>query len=128
MNCQDVGPDVAPALVVMVVMSPQPILSQQGVRRATPACRSVNASQHPTWCAVGASSYSRGSRYRCESFATERGLLDLLHDFEVYCSSPASPEQPDSAYYPEMEVEIDLSKESTKRPAATCPSEKSDSE
>ncbi|GBP95099.1 Nucleic-acid-binding protein from transposon X-element [Eumeta japonica] len=63
--------------------------------------------------------------HRLKEFLTERGLLDLLKDFEAYCSSPASPEQPNPDL--EMEVELNTKKEPTKRPAAARPSEGSTS-
>ncbi|GBP86875.1 hypothetical protein EVAR_83474_1 [Eumeta japonica] len=63
--------------------------------------------------------------HRLKQFLAERGLLDLLKDFEAYCSSPASPEQPNPDL--EMEVELNTNKEPTKRPAAARPSEGSTS-
>ncbi|GBP55047.1 hypothetical protein EVAR_46343_1 [Eumeta japonica] len=51
----------------------------------------------------------------------ERGLLELLRDFEAYCSSPASPVQPDPDL--EIEVENNTKKESNKRPVVARPSE-----
>ncbi|GBP07918.1 Nucleic-acid-binding protein from transposon X-element [Eumeta japonica] len=59
--------------------------------------------------------------HRMKQFLAERGLLDLLRDFEAYCSSPASPEQPDPEL--EMEVEHIPKKEPNKRSAAVRPSE-----
>ncbi|GBP93651.1 hypothetical protein EVAR_66721_1 [Eumeta japonica] len=50
--------------------------------------------------------------HRLKQFLAERGLLDLLRDFEAYCSSSASPEQPDPEL--EMEVEHQSKKESKK--------------
>ncbi|GBP36379.1 hypothetical protein EVAR_87958_1 [Eumeta japonica] len=63
---------------------------------------------------------------RLKQFLKERGLLDLLRDFETYCSSPASPVQPDPDL--EMEVENLTKKEPNKRPAAARPSEGSTSD
>ncbi|GBP00716.1 hypothetical protein EVAR_76956_1 [Eumeta japonica] len=51
--------------------------------------------------------------HRLKQFLAERGLLDLLKDFEAYCSSPASPEQPNPDL--EMEVELNTNKEPIKR-------------
>ncbi|GBP95903.1 hypothetical protein EVAR_83543_1 [Eumeta japonica] len=63
--------------------------------------------------------------HRLRQFLAERGLLDLLRDFEAYCSSPASPEQANPDL--EMEVELNTNKEPTKRPATARPSEGSTS-
>ncbi|GBP37971.1 hypothetical protein EVAR_84958_1 [Eumeta japonica] len=64
---------------------------------------------------------------RLKAFLTERGLLDFLPDFEVYCSSPAFLDLPDPASDPDMEVESNPSKEPTKQPAVIRPSEDFDS-
>ncbi|GBP13521.1 hypothetical protein EVAR_6875_1 [Eumeta japonica] len=57
-------------------------------------------------------------------FLEERGHLDLLRDFEAYCSYPASPDQPDPNFKPEMEVDNPI-KESTKRSSESQLSEES---
>ncbi|GBP40978.1 hypothetical protein EVAR_26059_1 [Eumeta japonica] len=65
---------------------------------------------------------------RFKAFLTEHGHLDLLRYFEVYCSSPASSDQPNSVSDSDVEAESKPSKEPTKWSAATRPSENSNLE
>ncbi|GBP14492.1 hypothetical protein EVAR_7771_1 [Eumeta japonica] len=59
---------------------------------------------------------------------TKHRYFDLLRVFEVYCSSPIFPDQPDTVSDSEMKVEINSNREFTKRSAANHPLEESDSE
>ncbi|GBP96948.1 hypothetical protein EVAR_77061_1 [Eumeta japonica] len=67
---------------------------------------------------------------KLQAFLTERGHLDLLREFEAYCSSPASPDPQVVVFDPEMDLEYTLPRASNKRSANARPSEgtSSDSE
>ncbi|GBP26109.1 hypothetical protein EVAR_15122_1 [Eumeta japonica] len=62
---------------------------------------------------------------RLKLFLSEHGDLDLLRDFEAYCASPASPDQPD--FEPEMKIDIPI-KESFKRLSESRLSEETNSD
>ncbi|GBP12035.1 hypothetical protein EVAR_5873_1 [Eumeta japonica] len=61
-------------------------------------------------------------------FLTECGNFNLLREFKVHCSFPASFDLPDPAFDPDMEVKSNPSKKPTKRPAVIRPSEDSNSD
>ncbi|GBP44703.1 Nucleic-acid-binding protein from transposon X-element [Eumeta japonica] len=68
---------------------------------------------------------ARAPRGRRVASPAERGHLDLLREFEAYCTSPASPDpHPQVVVFdPEMDVEFTLPREPKKRPATVRPSE-----
>ncbi|GBP51498.1 hypothetical protein EVAR_44473_1 [Eumeta japonica] len=53
---------------------------------------------------------------RHKDFLTTSGHLDLLRDFEVYCSSPTSSDQPNPTSDSETEVDANPNRELAKRP------------
>ncbi|GBP19272.1 hypothetical protein EVAR_79872_1 [Eumeta japonica] len=62
---------------------------------------------------------------RFKEFLTKCGHFDLPREFEVYCASPAFPDAIDNVFDPDMEVEFNLGKKPSKRPAAVRSSEDS---
>ncbi|GBP38287.1 hypothetical protein EVAR_29231_1 [Eumeta japonica] len=79
-----------------------------------PACRAVVASSHHLRCCGSVRhrpntlAATAMDKAKLQAFLTERGHLDLLREFEAYCSSPASPDPQVVVFDPEMDLEYTL--------------------
>ncbi|GBP00541.1 hypothetical protein EVAR_76849_1 [Eumeta japonica] len=100
----------------------------QNYHTTRPASRAVVASHHLRCCGSvrhrpSTLAATAMDKSKLQAFLTERGHLDLLREFEAYCSSPASPDPQVVVFDPEMDLEYTLPRVSNKRSANARPSE-----